>query len=67
MNKSRAVWLMRFVCFQHSPPVRVEMRTREPDDAVWRAAARKGIECPQCGKSMGVAEQERRVGKRELL
>lgn len=28
------------------------MRTRNPEDNVWRAAMRRGIECPQCGKPM---------------
>lgn len=30
----------------------MEMRTRQPDDPVWRAAMARGIECPQCGKAM---------------
>jgi len=28
------------------------MRTRNPDEVVWRLAMRNSISCPQCGKRM---------------
>lgn len=53
------IHFLAFCC--RGEDVRVEMRTRQPDDAVWRLAARCGISCPKCGKRMRLE----REGKRE--
>lgn len=67
---TRPVYLVVHRCTNAHPdgkPVRVEMRTRSPDDPVWRLMVRRGVECPQCGRGMEVVQRERRVRPDELV